>query len=130
MRGSSQINLKVKSMKKLVLAFAAAASLGLAALGSSTSAEAKWGGHGGGFKGHGFHHGGGFKAHWGGHGHWKGHGHWGFKHHGHWKSYGYGWGHRWGGVRVVSYGYSSCWRYRWTPYGYRYVNICRLPIYY
>ncbi len=100
-------------MKKLLLAFAAAGTLGLAALGTSTGAEAKWGGkfHGG----HGFHG----KFHGG---HWGGHGHWGHRH----------WGHRWGGVRVVSYGYgySSCWRQRWTPYGYRYVNVCVRPLYY
>jgi hypothetical protein len=107
-------------MKKLVLAFAAAATLGLTALGSSTSAEAKWGGHG--FKGHGGFHGKFHGGHWGG-------GHWGHRHWGHGHRY---WGHRWGGVRVVSYsgGYGSCWRQRWTPYGYRYVNVCVRPLYY
>ncbi len=107
-------------MNKLLIAVAAAGTIGIAAL-ATTSAEAKgFGGHGG---GHGFHggghHGGGFGHHGGGFRHFGG----GYRHY----------GHRWGGVRVVSYGGGyggSCWRTRWTPYGYKYVNVCVRPLYY
>ena len=105
-------------MKKYVLAFAAAGVLGISALAATTSDAEARGRHGG---GHGV-HGGGFR-----HGGHFGVRHFGFRHHQHRH-----WGHRWGGVRVVSYGggYGSCWRYRWTPYGYRYVNVCVRSLYY
>lgn len=105
-------------MKKLLLAAATSGTLALAALASVGSAEAKGFGH----KGHGFHH---------GHGHY-GHNHWGHRHFGHrhfgYRHHGYGWGY---GVRTVGvYSGGSCWRYRWTSFGYKYVNVCSRPLYY
>lgn len=103
-------------MKKLLLAAATAGTMGLAALASAGSAEAK----GFGFKGHGFHGGGFHHGHSFHHGHGFGHRHYGFR--------SYGWGY---GVRTVGvYSGGSCWRYRWTPYGYKYVNVCVRPLYY
>lgn len=111
-------------MKKLVLAFAAAATLGLTALATTGEAEARGGhgfrgGHGGGFRHVGIVRHGGFGVRHFGHRHW-GHRHWSHRH----------WGWRGYGVRYVGAYGGSCWRYRLTPYGYRYVNVCRLPVYY
>lgn len=114
-------------MKKYILAFAAAGVLSLGALAATSSdAEARGrGGHAGFSKGGG-HIGG--ARHFGGGRHFGnrhfGNRHFGKRHFGHRH-----WGHaRWGyGVRYVG---SSCWRTRWTPYGYRYVNICVRPLYY
>ena len=116
-------------MKKLLIAFAAAGTLGIAALATTADAEARGrGGHGigggGGFRG--IHHGGGFR-----HGGFRHSGfgvrHFGHRHHG-FRHYGYRWNY---GVRTVGvYTGGSCWQYRWTSYGYRYVNVCVRPLYY
>ncbi len=90
-------------MKKIVLAFAAVASLATFSLSASEASARGFGGHGGG-------HGGGHAFHGGGH--------WGGGHFGH-----RGYAPR--RVGFVTFAGGSCFRKVWTPYGFVIRNICR-----
>jgi hypothetical protein len=90
-------SMRTETVRKMILATVAVASLGLGAVTASQPAMAR-SGHGGGFHGGGSH---------GRFFHNRG-----FRHHG------FGFGGYYG------YGYGGCYRRVFTPYGYRTVNVC------